>query len=122
MPDTELAIFDCDGVLVDSETISNAVLAQALTAEGLSTTLIEARRGYQGMLLSEIVSEAQQRLGRPLPRTGWRDTSASASRRSTVNWSPCRMPPRPCSASAPPGYPCALRPRGRYPRPGSRSD
>jgi beta-phosphoglucomutase-like phosphatase (HAD superfamily) len=67
MPETELAIFDCDGVLVDSETISNTVLAQALTAEGLPTTLAEARRDYQGMLLSEIVAEAQTRLGRPLP-------------------------------------------------------
>jgi beta-phosphoglucomutase-like phosphatase (HAD superfamily) len=44
MPETELAIFDCDGVLVDSETISNTVLARALTAEGLPTTLPEAGR------------------------------------------------------------------------------
>lgn len=48
MPEAELAIFDCDGVLVDSETISNTVLAQALTAEGLPTTLDDARRDYQG--------------------------------------------------------------------------
>ncbi|HWX44055.1 MAG TPA: HAD family phosphatase [Solirubrobacteraceae bacterium] len=67
MPETELAIFDCDGVLVDSETISNTVLAQALTAEGLPTTLAEARRDYQGMLLSEVVAKAQRRLGRSLP-------------------------------------------------------
>jgi hypothetical protein len=32
MPETELVIFDCDGVLIDSETISNTVSAQALTA------------------------------------------------------------------------------------------
>jgi beta-phosphoglucomutase-like phosphatase (HAD superfamily) len=48
MSETELAIFDCDGVLVDSETISCTVLAQALTAEELPTTLAEARRDYQG--------------------------------------------------------------------------
>jgi HAD superfamily hydrolase (TIGR01509 family) len=54
-------------VLVDSERISNTVLAHALTAEGLPTMLADARRDYQGMLLSEVVIEAQRSLGRPLP-------------------------------------------------------
>jgi HAD superfamily hydrolase (TIGR01509 family) len=62
----ELVIFDCDGVLVDSEIISNEVLARALTREGLATTLAEARRDYQGLLLADLVSRAQARLGRPL--------------------------------------------------------
>ena len=31
----ELVIFDCDGVLVDSEVISNEVLARMLTREGV---------------------------------------------------------------------------------------
>jgi HAD superfamily hydrolase (TIGR01509 family) len=62
----ELVIFDCDGVLVDSEVISNSVLARALTAEGLPTTLAQARREYQGLLLSEVLQRAQQDLGRTL--------------------------------------------------------
>ena len=62
-----LAIFDCDGVLVDSERISNGVLAEHLTAEGLPTTLAESRRDYQGLLLSDVVSRAETKLGRPLP-------------------------------------------------------
>lgn len=66
MSDVELVIFDCDGVLVDSEVISNSVLARALTAEGLPTTLVQARREYQGLLLSEVVQRAQQGLGRAL--------------------------------------------------------
>lgn len=70
MRDLELVIFDCDGVLVDSEVISNSVLARALTAEGLPTTLVQARREYQGLLLSEVVQRAQQRLGRALA-DGW---------------------------------------------------
>jgi HAD superfamily hydrolase (TIGR01509 family) len=68
--DLQLVIFDCDGVLVDSETISNDVLAQMLTAEGLPTTLAQARRDYQGLLLSEVLAHAQERLGRQLP-PGW---------------------------------------------------
>ncbi len=67
MDELQLVIFDCDGVLVDSETISNDVLARMLSAEGVATTLAEARRDYQGLLLSEIVEQAQARLERPLP-------------------------------------------------------
>jgi HAD superfamily hydrolase (TIGR01509 family) len=65
-----LVVFDCDGVLVDSETISNGVLARMLSAQGLPTTLAQARRDYQGLLLQEVASEAEARLGRRLP-DGW---------------------------------------------------
>ncbi len=64
--DLELVIFDCDGVLLDSEVISNSVLAQALTAEGLPITLTQARHEYQACWLSEVVQQAQQSLGRAL--------------------------------------------------------
>jgi HAD superfamily hydrolase (TIGR01509 family) len=66
----ELVIFDCDGVLVDSERISNEVLASMLSDEGLSKTLEEARRDYQGLLLGDIATAAEAELGRPLP-VGW---------------------------------------------------
>jgi HAD superfamily hydrolase (TIGR01509 family) len=66
----QLVIFDCDGVLVDSEAISNQVLARMLTEQGLPTTLSEARREYQGLLLRDVVAHAQQMLGRQLP-DGW---------------------------------------------------
>jgi HAD superfamily hydrolase (TIGR01509 family) len=68
----DLVIFDCDGVLVDSEVISNEVLARALSAEGLPTTLAQSRREYQGLLLADIVARSQAKLGRPL-RQGWLD-------------------------------------------------
>jgi HAD superfamily hydrolase (TIGR01509 family) len=66
MRDLELVIFDCDGVLVDSEVISNEVLARSLSAEGLATTLEQSRRAYQGLLLDDIVLSAQEALGRSL--------------------------------------------------------
>lgn len=59
-------IFDCDGVLVDSETISCGVLAAKLTNEGLPTTVAQARRDYQGLLLADVLALAQRRLGRRL--------------------------------------------------------
>ena len=37
-----LVVFDCDGVLVDSEPISCRVMAEALTAEGLPYTTEES--------------------------------------------------------------------------------
>ncbi|MGH2904398.1 MAG: HAD family hydrolase, partial [Solirubrobacteraceae bacterium] len=67
MRDLQLVIFDCDGVLVDSEVISNEVLARALTEEGLPITLAQARRAYQGLLLADIRSSAETQLGRELP-------------------------------------------------------
>jgi HAD superfamily hydrolase (TIGR01509 family) len=70
MRELELVIFDCDGVLVDSEGISNDVLARLLSAQGLPTTLAQARRAYQGLLLGEVVTSAEAKLGRPLPE-GW---------------------------------------------------
>ena len=69
-------IFDCDGVLVDSEVISNEVLARALTDVGLPTTLAQARAAYQGLLLSDVLASAQARLGGPLP-AGWLERYAA---------------------------------------------
>ncbi|HEX3976631.1 MAG TPA: HAD family phosphatase [Solirubrobacteraceae bacterium] len=62
-----LVIFDCDGVLVDSEGISNAVLADALRGLGLAISAEEAHDRYRGMFLSDIRGDAERRLGAPLP-------------------------------------------------------
>jgi HAD superfamily hydrolase (TIGR01509 family) len=43
-----LVIFDCDGVLVDSERIAAPVLAQVLTEFGLPTTAEEVNRDFKG--------------------------------------------------------------------------
>jgi HAD superfamily hydrolase (TIGR01509 family) len=62
-----LVIFDCDGVLVDSERISNDVLAAALRELGLAISAQDAHDRYRGMFLSEIRADAERRLGAPLP-------------------------------------------------------
>jgi HAD superfamily hydrolase (TIGR01509 family) len=61
---TELVIFDCDGVLVDSEGIGNAVLAQAATREGAAITADEALQLFRGLKMAECVVEIERRLGR----------------------------------------------------------
>jgi HAD superfamily hydrolase (TIGR01509 family) len=60
-------IFDCDGVLVDSEPISNRVLAECLTAEGLPTTTEQSIELYMGRSFKTCVELAGKQLGRPLP-------------------------------------------------------
>jgi HAD superfamily hydrolase (TIGR01509 family) len=59
-------IFDCDGVLVDTEPISNRVLAGLLTEAGLPTTFEDCMRDYRGRAMKSVLAIAEQRLGGPL--------------------------------------------------------
>ncbi|MGH2906765.1 MAG: HAD family hydrolase [Solirubrobacterales bacterium] len=72
MSDPQLVIFDCDGVLVDSEAISNRVLAEVLSECGLPTTTADALREYKGRILADVTARAEERLGGSLP-DGWID-------------------------------------------------
>jgi HAD superfamily hydrolase (TIGR01509 family) len=67
---TGLVIFDCDGVLVDSERISLRLQAQALTEIGLPTTYEDCVRDYAGIGMTATITLVERRLGRPLPN-GW---------------------------------------------------
>jgi HAD superfamily hydrolase (TIGR01509 family) len=60
-------IFDCDGVLVDTEHISNRVLAGLLSEAGLPTTFEDCMRDYRGRAMESVLALATQRLGGPLP-------------------------------------------------------
>ncbi len=66
-------IFDCDGVLVDSEAVSNAVLADALSAVGVPTTPEQALARYRGKLLRDIGEEVKARSGSSLSDDFWVD-------------------------------------------------
>jgi HAD superfamily hydrolase (TIGR01509 family) len=63
----DLVIFDCDGVLVDSEPLSNRILAERLTAIGLATTTEDSIRDFMGRSWATCRALIEQRLGRPLP-------------------------------------------------------
>lgn len=77
MPRFELVIFDSDGVLVDSETIANRVLAETLTKCGLPTTPEQALELYKGRILRDVTARAEERRGGPLPE-GWIDQFEAA--------------------------------------------
>ena len=48
-----MIIFDCDGVLVDSEILSNAIDAELMTAAGWPVTAAEIIRGHIGQPKAE---------------------------------------------------------------------
>ena len=64
----DLVIFDCDGVLVDSEPISNRVLADLLTEIGLPTTLEQSFQLFLGKSWKDNFLIIQERLGRSPPQ------------------------------------------------------
>jgi HAD superfamily hydrolase (TIGR01509 family) len=68
-----LVIFDCDGVIVDSEPVSSRVVAAGLTDLGWPMTAAEADRLFLGATFSDMVPIIERRLGRPLP-PGWSET------------------------------------------------
>ena len=62
-----LVIFDCDGVLVDSEPLSNTCFARALQREGLDWTVEETMRRLMGRSMKSCVEIVEGILGRKLP-------------------------------------------------------
>jgi HAD superfamily hydrolase (TIGR01509 family) len=60
-------IFDCDGVLVDSEPVSNRVLAEMLTAFGLPMTAEQTVAAFLGRGWTTITEHVLREAGRPLP-------------------------------------------------------
>ncbi|MER6138230.1 HAD family hydrolase [Streptomyces sp. NPDC001815] len=63
----ELVIFDNDGVLVDSEPISNTLLAAYLTELGHPTSYEECLRDYMGAAMHRVHDMVEERTGERLP-------------------------------------------------------
>ena len=63
----ELVIFDCDGVLVDSEGLANRVLCETLNGMGLNLSPLEVAKVTTGMFMTDVVAWAEGQLGRSLP-------------------------------------------------------
>jgi len=66
-PTWDLVIFDCDGVLVDSEPIGNRIFTAMLVDLGLRITPAEAMHDFVGRSMASCVEIIEQRLGRPVP-------------------------------------------------------
>ncbi|WP_270887986.1 HAD family hydrolase [Pedococcus sp. 5OH_020] len=68
----DLVIFDCDGVLVDSEPIAARVGAAVLTGMGWQISAEEVVQRFLGCTEEYFHAEVERQLGRRLPR-GWDD-------------------------------------------------
>ena len=71
----EVVIFDCDGVLVDSELIALGQTRAALEAAGLSLSHAEAVDRFLGLSLDSVVQNAEADLAAALPASFRTDLS-----------------------------------------------
>jgi HAD superfamily hydrolase (TIGR01509 family) len=62
-----LVIFDCDGVLIDSETIAARIHAEALGALGHTYTTADVVRRFVGVSSRDMFRMIEEETGRPLP-------------------------------------------------------
>lgn len=64
----DLIIFDCDGVLVDSELIASRVLSETLAPLGIALTPAQCRARFTGISLSAVRTILEDETGISLPR------------------------------------------------------
>jgi HAD superfamily hydrolase (TIGR01509 family) len=64
----KLVIFDCDGVLVDSEPIINRIFAETLTEFGFPITHAEVTQKFIGKSLKTCLEIIEQSYNKPLPK------------------------------------------------------
>ena len=79
--DWDLVIWDCDGVLVDSEGIASQVMAAAATAAGWPMSVDEAAREFTGRTMPDCVALIESRLGHA-PAADFAERVQSARRRA----------------------------------------
>jgi HAD superfamily hydrolase (TIGR01509 family) len=65
----DLVIFDCDGVLIDSEVISTQTLLETLRTHGLEVDLAYVRRTYLGRSISVVKEDYLRCVGHALADT-----------------------------------------------------
>jgi len=63
----QLVIFDCDGVLVDSEPASNRIFSEMLVDLGLATDYARVCRDFVGLSMARCLTIIEARLGRKVP-------------------------------------------------------
>ena len=63
----DLVIFDCDGVLIDSEPIANAVFSRQLATVGIAMSPEQVMRTFIGRSRDSCIAMAGEMRGEPLP-------------------------------------------------------
>lgn len=81
-------IYDFDGVLADSEVLSNSVIAEVVSELGVPTSLDDAYRTYMGKRLNDVIETIERVTGRQLP-----DDFADSYQRRTFDAFVARLKP-----------------------------
>ena len=68
-----LVIFDCDGVLIDSEGPAARLTAECVTEQGWPMTPEEAQRLFMGLRIADMPAMVERHTGRATP-PGWVDS------------------------------------------------
>jgi HAD superfamily hydrolase (TIGR01509 family) len=63
----DLVIFDCDGVLIDSEGVASIVLSRELRRLGWMISPEECETEFLGTSLPDIITKTEAVIGRPVP-------------------------------------------------------
>ncbi|MGF7156831.1 HAD family hydrolase [Bartonella heixiaziensis] len=66
MPQIDLIIFDCDGVLVDSEYLAAKIGSQLLKQTGYEISPEELSQRYAGLIFLDILKKVEQETGKPI--------------------------------------------------------
>ena len=61
---TKLVIFDCDGVLVDTEAIANNRMAELFTDYGFAISGSDCRKRFQGKLMEDVCRQVAELAGK----------------------------------------------------------
>jgi HAD superfamily hydrolase (TIGR01509 family) len=80
-------LFDCDGVLADSEHLINVIIAEDLTARGWRISAEQARETFLGMAVPDMLPVMEARVG-PLGAAWQQEMSARISRRMETELQP----------------------------------
>jgi HAD superfamily hydrolase (TIGR01509 family) len=81
-----LIIFDCDGVLVDSEILSAKVDCEILGEYGFEITAEELAHRYAGLTTDRIFELAGEAIGRPIPPAALRRAEVETDRRLSAEF------------------------------------
>ena len=67
MLESKLIIFDCDGVLVDTEPLTNRVLARCVSNAGWEVDTAYSIAHFKGRNLADILADVEAQLGKQVP-------------------------------------------------------
>ena len=84
----DLVIFDCDGVLINSEEIASGVCVEALAELGMNLTLQQYAARYSGRPVADAWRQVETDHGKPLPEGFREKVDAEVLRRFSLSLEP----------------------------------